>query len=150
MSAQDGEALVAAALTLVAAALALFDLRRGRLPDWLTLPLAAAGLLRGWRLGVLADGALGCVLGFAVFAGLAVGYRRLRGREGLGFGDVKLAAAGGAWIGWQGLPSAVLLAAAAALAVAAARGRLQAAERIPFGAFLAPAILLVWLLGPLV
>lgn len=142
--------LVASALALVLAALALFDLRRGRLPDWLTLPLAAAGLLRAWRLGVGLEAALGCAVGFIAFAGLAVAYRRLRGREGLGFGDVKLAAAAGAWVGWQGLPSVVLLAAAAALAVAAARGRLAAAERVPFGAYLAPAILLVWLFGPLV
>jgi len=142
--------MVALALTLVLAALMLFDLRRGRLPDWLTLPLAAAGLLHAWRGDALAPAAAGCAAGFILFAGLGLCYRRLRGRDGLGGGDVKLAAAAGAWVGWQGLPSVVLLAAAAALALALARGRARPGERVPFGAYLAPAILLVWLTGPLV
>ena len=145
----EREPLTAAALAAVLAALALYDLRQGRLPDWLTLPLAAAGLLLAWRSVALADAALGAALGYGAFEGLALGYRRLRGREGLGGGDAKLALAAGAWVGWQGLPSVVLLAAAGALTIALARRRLGAAESVPFGAYLAPAILLVWLAGPL-
>ena len=149
MTADRAEPLVVCALAVVLAALALFDLRQGRLPDWLTLPLAAAGLLLAWRGGALADSLLGAALGYAVFEGLALAYRRLRGREGLGGGDAKLAAAAGAWVGWQGLPSVVLVAAAGALAVALVRRRLDGSESVRFGAYLAPAILLVWLLGPL-
>lgn len=149
MTADRAEPLIACALAAVLAALALFDLRRGRLPDWLTLPLAAAGLLLAWRGGALADSLLGAALGYAVFEGLALAYRRLRGREGLGGGDAKLAAAAGAWVGWQGLPSVVLVAAVGALAVALVRRRLDGAQSVRFGAYLAPAILLVWLLGPL-
>ena len=141
--------MVACALAAVLAALAVYDLRRGRLPDWLTLPLAAAGLLIAWSDGSPADAAMGAALGFAIFEAVAFGYRRLRGREGLGGGDAKLAAAAGAWVGWQGLPSVVLLAAAGALVVALARRRLGGTESVPFGAYLAPAILLVWLTGPL-
>ena len=149
MTADRAEPLVVCALAVVLAALALFDLRQGRLPDWLTLPLAAAGLLLAWRGGALADSLLGAALGYALFEGLALAYRRLRGREGLGGGDAKLAAAAGAWVGWQGLPSVVLVAAAGALAVALVRRRLDGSESVRFGAYLAPAILLVWLLGPL-
>ena len=145
----EREPLTGVALAAVLAALALYDLRQGRLPDWLTLPLAAAGLLLAWRSAAPADAALGAALGYGVFEGLAFGYRRLRGREGLGGGDAKLALAAGAWVGWQGLPSVVLVAAAGALAVALVRRRLGAAESVPFGAYLAPAILLVWLAGPL-
>jgi leader peptidase (prepilin peptidase)/N-methyltransferase len=149
VTAERGDLLVGLALAAVLGALALYDLRRGRLPDWLTLPLAAAGLLIAWRGGAPADAAIGAALGYAVFEGVALGYRRLRGREGLGGGDAKLAAAAGAWVGWQGLPSVVLLAACGALATALARRRLGATESMPFGAYLAPAILLVWLVGPL-
>src|SRR3546814_16185239 len=50
------------------------------------------------------------LLGFALLAGLGFFYRRWRGRDGLGLGDAKLAAAGGAWLGWAALPSILLLA----------------------------------------
>jgi leader peptidase (prepilin peptidase)/N-methyltransferase len=74
--------------------------------------------------------------------------------EGLGLGDVKLAAAGGAWTGWQDLPNVVLVAAVAALALALVRAahrrkRLAGTDRLPFGAFLAPAIWIVWALRQL-
>ena len=81
-------------------------------------------------------------------------YFRVRQREGLGLGDVKLAAVAGAWIGWQSLSDVILLAAALALSLAIALGlmrgkELSAAARIPFGCFLAPSIWLVWALGAL-
>jgi leader peptidase (prepilin peptidase)/N-methyltransferase len=91
------------------------------------------------------------LVGFALIAWL---YRRLRGREGLGLGDAKLLGAGGAWLGWQALPSVVALGAAIALALAlagaAAGGKLSATTRIAFGPYLALAIWVVWLYGPLV
>ena len=149
MTLERGDPIIACALAAVLAALAVYDLRQGRLPDWLTLPLTAAGLLVAWRGGAPADAAIGAALGFVFFETVAFGYRRLRGREGLGGGDAKLAAAAGAWVGWQGLPSVVLLAAATALAVALVRRRFGGTESVPFGAYLAPAILLVWLTGPL-
>src|SRR6185295_8965709 len=82
--------------------------------------------------------------------GVMEGYRRWRGRDGLGLGDVKLAAVAGAWLGWVTITAVVELAALAALAaylLAAARRRqpLKGSAFLPFGAFLAPAIWLGWL-----
>ncbi len=134
---------------------AVIDLRAMILPDFITLPLIPLGLALAYGLepGKLADHALGALAGFLVFAALRWGYRALRGREGLGFGDVKLAAAMGAWVSWSGLPSAILLGTLAALlwvAVAARRGAgLSADRKVPFGAFLAFGLWVVWLHGPI-
>ena len=80
-----------------------------------------------------------------------IAYRRFRGREGLGLGDVKLAAAAGAWLSLPMLPVAIEIAAITALMayVLRQRGRrrvLRAAGRVPFGAFFAPAIWFGWVL----
>lgn len=137
-------------------ALAAIDLRHYLLPDALTLPLIAAGLAVAWLIepARLWAQALGAAAGFIGFAALAWLYRRLREREGLGRGDAKLLAAGGAWLGWQALPSVVALAAVVALAVALAGAllgaKLGATTKIAFGPYLALAIWLVWLYGPLV
>ena len=85
--------------------------------------------------------------------GLAQVYRRVRGREGLGGGDPLLLGAGGAWVGWIGLPSVLLWAAAAALSLVAARFIMRrpmaGTDRLPFGVFLALGVWCVWLWGPL-
>jgi leader peptidase (prepilin peptidase)/N-methyltransferase len=99
----------------------------------------------------LADHLIGAALGFVVFATIAFAYVRLRGFEGLGMGDAKLMAALGAWLGWQGLPTALLFAAFTALAYVLARslaGR-RVTDPIPFGTFLALGGWLVWMFGPL-
>ena len=91
----------------------------------------------------------GIVTALALF-GLWAGYRRLRGREGIGLGDVKLAGVAGAWLDWPSIPLAFEIAALAALAACLARwlvsGRsIRATTRLPFGLFLAPAIWIAWL-----
>jgi leader peptidase (prepilin peptidase)/N-methyltransferase len=137
-------------------ALAVIDQRHLLLPDELTLPLIAAGLIFAALLDAdpFVDHALGAVAGFAVLFVLALAYKRLRGREGLGLGDAKLLAAAGAWVSWTGLASVVLVASATALAVVLVRSvlgrRVAADERIPFGPYLCFATWLVWLYGPLV
>ena len=152
---QGSAVLISCALGWTLLTLALIDLRHQILPDLLTLPLAIAGLtLAGFEgRDVLLDRALGCAIGFVFFYLLSVTYSRFRGREGLGLGDAKLLAAGGAWVAWQGLPSVVLVASAVALAVvgvqALMRGGISVTTRIPFGLYLGPAIWLVWLIGPL-
>ncbi len=131
------------------------DLRCWLLPDVLTLPLIAVGLLAGilFDADAVLDRAAGAALGYLALYAVAAAYRALRGREGMGMGDAKLLSAAGAWLGATALPQVVLLAAVAALAAAAALRlggvRLHAQSALPFGPFLALAIWLVWLAGPL-
>ena len=92
----------------------------------------------------------GTVLALIFFA-LRYGYARLRGRQGLGLGDVKLAFVAGAWLDWSMIPLAIQLAAFAALSAYLVRqlvsGRsISATNRMPFGLFFAPAIWICWLL----
>jgi leader peptidase (prepilin peptidase)/N-methyltransferase len=130
---------------------AWIDLRTMILPDVLTLPLLVAGLIITAAISpdALADHALAAVLGYLALFATARGYRRLRGREGLGLGDAKLLAALGAWLGLSGLPIVLVLAAcsgllAAGLATLFGR-RVTAATAIPFGPFLAATGWLTWL-----
>ncbi len=115
-----------------------------RLPDVLTLPLLLSGLAEAAWLepDALTQRAFGAAVGYTVFWGLALVYRRWRAREGLGLGDAKLLAAGGAWVGVALLGQVILVAAICGLAFAWRRGT---GARIPFGPFLSLAIWLVWL-----
>ncbi len=125
------------------------------LPDRLTLPLLATGVLAAATLDrlTLVDSLTGAAIGFGGLWLVARAYRTLRGREGLGGGDPFLLAAGGAWTGWIGLPVVLLWSALAGLSVVAARlltgGRVSGSDRLPFGVFLALGVWLTWLLGPL-
>lgn len=145
----------AAGLGWTLLALAVWDLRCGLLPDRLTLPLLLAGLAATALLSParLEAHLLGAATGFLSLAALRALYRRLRGREGLGLGDAKLLAAGGAWLGWEGLASVVLWACATAvlslLPGHLAGRRLTRHTSLAFGPWLALGIWLVWLLGPL-
>jgi len=146
-----------AALAIIMLAIAVIDWHRFIIPD----PLNALGLVLGLIAAATAapeawtEALAVALLRAAVLAGcfllLRLGYRRLRGRDGLGLGDVKLAGVAGAWLDWPMLPIAVQIAALSALAGALlaghARGQaLHARTRVPFGLFLAPAIWLVWAL----
>ena len=136
-------------------ALAWIDQRSFLLPDALTLPLAAAGLLVVWLIGSVPviDHVIGAIVGFLALTAVAHFYRALRRRDGLGGGDAKLFAALGAWVGWQGLPTVILYAAASGLLWVLARqvlGRpVGLTARLPFGPHLCLAGWLVWLYGPL-
>ncbi len=136
-------------------ALAVIDARALILPDALTLPLAGCGLAVAWWLDPQgaashAFAAAGGWLGFRLVGWI---YSALRHRPGLGAGDAKLMAAAGAWVGWQGLPSVILIAALSALAAVAAakvlRRPITAATPVPFGPFLALGVWLTWLYGPI-
>ena len=74
---------------------------------------------------------------------METGYRRLRGRDGLGRGDAKPAAVAGAWCGPAGLPAVILGAAVAGLLFVLWRGRDRADELLPFAPFLALAMVVV-------
>jgi leader peptidase (prepilin peptidase)/N-methyltransferase len=149
----DGGGLLGAIFGWALLTLAILDAEHFWLPDALTLPLLAAGLASGLAVDPpLFDRLLGAAGGFALLAGVALGYRALRGRPGLGGGDPKLFAAIGAWLGWQALPFVLLLAAVMGLisvAFSLLRGRPTTAQtKVPFGAPLAVAAWAVWLVGP--
>ena len=142
-------------------AIAVVDARRFIIPDVMSLPAIPAGLLASGRLLepsvaeiVRIDHVIGMLAGGLGLWLVRAAYFRVRQREGLGLGDVKLAAVAGAWIGWRSLSDVILLAAALALSLVIALGlvrgkELSAAARVPFGCFLAPSIWLVWALGAL-
>ena len=153
----DGGAIAAPWLVcslLLAATLAQLssiDLATFRLPDYLTLPLVTAGMLLPWITGVpgVLERGLAAAGAFALLAGVAEAYRRLRGRPGLGLGDAKLFAAAGAWLGAEPLPQVLLWATGATLtaaAVSALRGGAITREtRIAFGPFLAFGFWMAWI-----
>jgi leader peptidase (prepilin peptidase) / N-methyltransferase len=132
-------------------ALAASDLRAMILPDRLNVMLAGIGLGQSLLLGLpeLRDAALGSMIGGGLLGGLAALFRRLRGSDGLGLGDVKLVGAAGLWVGWQGMPLLLSVASTTALAFvalrAAAQGRLERTARLPFGPFLAVGTVASWL-----
>ncbi len=132
-------------------ALALCDWRSFLLPDALTLPLLGLGLLVTWWIAPsdLPDHALAALLGYALFRGLSLAYRLMRGRDGLGQGDAKLLAAAGAWLGLAAIPAVMLIAALVGLGVVAVRmmrgGAIGSDTALPFGPALALGIWLVWL-----
>jgi len=146
-----------AALALLMLTIAIVDARWFIIPDQLSAAGFALGLINAaviapqemWQAAGIAF-ARGAVLALLFYALRAL-YRRLRGRQGIGLGDVKLAAVAGAWLDWQTMPIAVEIAALAALGVIGIRyyasGRpLDAALKFPFGLFFAPSIWVCWLL----
>jgi leader peptidase (prepilin peptidase) / N-methyltransferase len=139
-------------LLFVAAAIDAFEFR---LPDLFTITLVVTGLAIAAIVSrdEVAAHLIGAGVGYAAFAGFAWAYRKLRGHDGLGMGDAKLVAGAGAWLGWQALPSIVLMASVVGLlwygAMALRRGREALGERMPFGVPLCLAIWIVWLYGPL-
>lgn len=127
--------------------LAVVDAQTQYLPDVLTLPLLWAGLL-GSSFQVLALGldesVWASALGYGLFWGLAMLYKFLRGRDGIGLGDAKLLAALGAWLGLSALSAVVLV--AVTLQLLAFAGRAKAVRHLPMalGPFLAVAAV-AWL-----
>lgn len=129
-------------ITLAAAAI---DLRRRIIPDLLNLALLGLGLaVAAWEdpaLSSLAERLAQVALAFGLFWALRALHARLRGRIGIGLGDVKFIAAATAWIGLVGLPLLILTASLAALVgvlvAILAGGRIDRAARLPFGPFLA-------------
>ena len=150
-----GWAWVACALGWTLLTLAWIDWTDFLLPDVLTLPLLLGGLVltRIWDPDSLTDHCLAAALAYLSFRGIAVVYRLLRGRDGLGGGDAKLFAAAGAWCGLGALPLVVLGSAVigllAALGLALAGRNMTSTTRIPFGPCIALAFWLVWTQGTL-
>jgi leader peptidase (prepilin peptidase) / N-methyltransferase len=124
-------------------ALAFIDLDTQFLPDDLTLPLMWAGIVSaalGWIPVTLAASVGGAVAGYLSLWLVFHAYRLIRGKEGMGAGDFKLLAALGAWMGWQLIPSIILLASAVGALVGIGLIVFRSHDRnvpIPFGPYLA-------------
>ena len=138
------QALAIACLLWALLALSAIDIDTQLLPDNLTVPLLWAGLiLNSFGLFVpLGDALWGAVAGYLVLWLVYWAFRLVTGKEGMGYGDFKLLAALGAWLGWQMLPVIILLSsvvgAAIGITLIVARGRDRNIP-IPFGPYLAGA-----------
>ena len=123
-------------------ALTFIDLDTQLLPDDITLPLLWAGLLFN-LFGAFTDlrsAVLGAVGGYLILWSVYWAFRLLAKKEGMGYGDFKLLAALGAWLGWQVLPFVVLVSAGTGAVVGSVllwRSRRGMETRIPFGPYLA-------------
>ncbi len=148
----DVNGLGALLLVWTMLALAFIDLDTQFLPDDLTLPLLWVGLLFNLS-GIftpLPDAVIGAAAGYLLLWLVYWGYRLATGKEGMGYGDFKLLAALGAWLGWTMLPLIVLLSSAVGALVGLMLILLRGHQRdkpIPFGPFLALAGLVALLYG---
>ena len=144
------------ALGAALVALSVIDHRSFRLPDALTIPLAALGIAAAWwfQMGDVLMRCLAAAAGFLAIYAVDLIYLRVRGRHGLGLGDAKLFAASGAWVGFSGLPTVLIWACVTGIAFALLKSlrkqSLDKGTRIPFGPHLAFGTWLVWLLGPII
>ncbi|HSJ80180.1 MAG TPA: A24 family peptidase [Thiobacillus sp.] len=123
-------------------ALAFIDLDTTLLPDSLTLPLLWLGLLfnLGGHFASLPDAVIGAIAGYGVLWSVYWLFKLVTGKDGMGYGDFKLLAAIGAWLGWQMLPVTLLLSSVVGAAIGIAMIVLVKHDRrvpIPFGPYLA-------------
>ena len=136
-------------------ALAFIDHATGYLPDDITLPLIWAGLLFN-AFGAfvpLFDAVTGAAAGYLTLWGIFWAYKLLRGVEGMGYGDFKMTAAVGAFLGWKLLPLVILMSSVVGLLfglaqMVAARGQWDAGFRFHFGPYIAIAGISAMFWGP--
>ncbi len=142
------------AMGAVLLSLALIDWDTTVLPDALTLPLLWAGLVAaalGWLPGLpLLQSLWGAAAGYLSLWSVYMLFKLATGKEGMGFGDFKLLAALGAWLGWQAILPIVLMASVLGAVIGLvmkATGSLRDGRFVPFGPFLAGGGLVVMLVG---
>ncbi len=133
-------------------ALTVIDIDTQLLPDSITLPLLWAGLLFNitGTFAPLNTAVIGAVAGYLSLWSVYWLFKLATGKEGMGFGDFKLLAAVGAWLGWKLLPVVILLSSFVGAIVGIALIVLQRHGRnvpIPFGPYLAAAGLIAMLWG---
>ncbi|ENM5773025.1 prepilin peptidase [Vibrio mimicus] len=145
-------AVAALLFSYVLIAATFIDLDTMLLPDQLTLPLLWSGIalaLFGLSPVSLTDAVIGAMAGYLSLWSIYWLFKLLTGKEGMGYGDFKLLAALGAWLGWQQLPVIVLLSSVVGLLFGLIQLRLQKQgidKAFPFGPYLAIAgwIALLW------
>jgi len=136
------ELLFGLAFTWILITLTLIDYDTQLLPDDLTLPLLWLGLLMNCFYPVipLQDAVIGAAIGYGSLWSIYWAFKLLTGKEGMGYGDFKLLAALGAWMGWQALPSIILLSSITGAVIGISQMIIFKTNRdtpIPFGPFLA-------------
>ena len=145
------QSLLAFVFTAMLIAMSMIDFDTQLLPDKLTLPLLWLGLIAN-SFGLftsLQDAVWGAVAGYLVLWGVFHLFKILTGKEGMGYGDFKLLAALGAWMGWQALPMIILLSSLVGAIIGISLILFRGRDRqipIPFGPYLAIAgwIALLW------
>ena len=136
------KAVAACVLLWALVALTFIDADTQLLPDDLTLPLLWAGLFVNlWGTFVpIAEAVAGAIAGYLALWSIYWLFKLIRGKEGMGYGDFKLLAALGAWLGWKTLPAIVLLSSVAGAVIGIALmvvHRRDGATPLPFGPYLA-------------
>jgi leader peptidase (prepilin peptidase)/N-methyltransferase len=137
--------------TWVLIALTGIDFREQLLPDQITLPLMWLGLFANLSgtFVPLNEAVIGALAGYLSLWSVFWLFKLVTGKEGMGYGDFKLLAALGAWMGWQMLPLIIILSTFVGAVVGVAGLLLKAREKqmpMAFGPFLAMAgwIALIW------
>lgn len=143
------DAMFALLFSWLLIAMALIDFDTRLLPDNLTLPLLWLGLLFNSSSGFvdLQSAVIGAAAGYLILWSIYWGFKLLTGKEGMGYGDFKLLAALGAWLGWQALPMVILISSVVGILLGGTVLLIRKSrEPIPFGPFLAIAgwVALVW------
>jgi leader peptidase (prepilin peptidase)/N-methyltransferase len=147
------QGLAACGLLWALVALTFIDADTQLLPDDITLPLLWAGLaanLAGLFVP-LAEAVIGAIAGYLSLWTVYWAFRLIRGKEGMGYGDFKLLAALGAWLGWKVLPGIVLLSSAVGALVGIGLIVLRRHDRaapLPYGPYLAVAGAIALFAGP--
>jgi leader peptidase (prepilin peptidase)/N-methyltransferase len=137
-------ALALLLFTWILIVLTMIDFDHQLLPDDLTLPLLWLGLLvntMGW-ITDLESAVLGAMAGYLTLWCVYWGFKLLTGKDGMGYGDFKLLAALGAWLGWHALPQVILLSSMVGAVVGISLIVIRGQDRnipIPFGPYLASA-----------
>ena len=138
-------------LTWILLALTFIDFDKLLLPDQLTLPLLWVGLLLNLshQFVPLTDAVIGAIAGYMVLWSIYWAFKLLTGKEGMGYGDFKLLAALGAWLGWQSLPLILIISSCVGAILGITQvvmRRHQQSKPMPFGPYLAIAgwIALLW------
>jgi leader peptidase (prepilin peptidase)/N-methyltransferase len=132
--------------------LSIFDIKTQRLPDIYTIPFLIIGLLQSYYFNFLEfpDSFIGMLTGGVIASTVAIFYKHVRGRIGLGWGDVKLIAAFGSWLGWQILPFFILGSSVLGILFLLIKNNknrvISRQDKIPFGPFLCGVGWLLWLL----
>jgi len=132
--------------------LTMIDVDHQLLPDQITLPLLWLGLLFNTQhlFASLSDAVIGAAAGYLTLWSVYHAFRLVTGKEGMGFGDFKLLAALGAWMGWQMLPVIILLSSLVGAVVGSLLLAFQRKGRstpIPFGPYLAGAGVIAFFWG---